>query len=76
MKIKRKNITNATLFEDVPAGTVFKDEEETVYMKLDFCYKNPSAVLYNAVDLENGSLVYFNDPNEEVEVLENAVLTY
>lgn len=76
MKIERGNTNNIISFESVSMGTVFKDEEGTVYMKLDSCYKNSSAVLYNAVDLENGSLVYFNDPNEKVEIFENAVLTY
>lgn len=76
MRIERGNTNNIISFENVSMGTVFKDEEGTVYMKLDSCYKNSSTVLYNAVGLENGSLVYFNDPNEKVEIFENAVLTY
>lgn len=35
-----------------------------------------SGIRYNAIILETGCLIYFNDPNEEVEVLKNAVLTY
>lgn len=73
MKIEKKPITR---FKDIPSGAIFKDAEDTIYMKLDACYKHASIVLYNAVVLENGSLVYFDDQNEKVEILENAVLTY
>lgn len=73
MKIEKKS---TTCFKDIPAGAVFRDTESTVYMKLDACYKHASIVLYNTVVLENGSLVYFDDQNEKVEILENAVLTY
>ncbi len=77
MKIEEKPpIVNISLFEDVPRGTVFKDEEGTIYMKLDSGYKSPDLVgLYNAVDLKYGILICFNDPNEEVEILKNAILT-
>lgn len=73
MKIKKEPVTR---FKDIPVGAVFRDTKNTVYMKLDACYKHASIALYNAVVLENGSLVYFDDQNEKVEILENAVLTY
>lgn len=76
MKIKKESAANVILFEDVPSGTVFKDGEENICMKLESCYMSISGVRYNAVILGNGGLIYFNDPNEEVEVLKNAVLTY
>lgn len=76
MKIEKKSADNIILFEDVPIGTVFKDDEGGIYMKLDSCYMSVSGIRFNAVILGNGSPVYFNDPKEEVEVLENAVLTY
>lgn len=73
MKINKKS---TTYFKNVPAGAVFRDIEGTIYMKLDVCYKNASVVLYNAVILENGSLTYIEDRENDIEVLENAVLTY
>ena len=76
MKIKKKPADNVILFEDVPVGIVFKDEAGDIYMKLDSCYKNNPTRLFNAVGLGDGRLAFFNDPNEEVEILENAVLTY
>lgn len=76
MRIRKASAANVILFEDVPAGTVFKDEEENICMKLESCYLSISGTRYNAVILGNGGLVYFNDPNEEVEVLKDAVLTY
>ena len=76
MKIRKESAANIILFEDVPGGTVFKDEEENICMKLESCYMSISGVRYNAVILGNGGLIYFNDPNEEVEILKNAVLTY
>lgn len=76
MKIRKESAANIILFEDAPGGTVFKDEEENICMRLDACYISVSGVRYNAVILGNGGLIYFNDPNEEVEVLKNAVLTY
>ena len=77
MKIRKESAANVILFEDVPGGTVFKDEEENICMKLESCYMmSASGIRYNAIILEAGCLIYFNDPNEEVEVLKNAVLTY
>lgn len=74
MKINKK--FNTTTFRDVRPGAVFQDTEGTVYMKLDTCYKFASVTLYNAVVLENGSLVYFADETEKVEVLDDAILNY
>lgn len=76
MKLEKRSNANLVPFKNVPAGAVFRDTENTVYMKLDACYKHASIVLYNAVVLENGSLVYFDDQNEKVEVLDDAILTY
>lgn len=77
MKIKKGSAANVILFEDVPGGTVFKDEGGTFYMKLDSGYKSPGLIgLYNAVNLKYGTLIRFCDPNEEVEILKDAVLTY
>lgn len=79
MKIRKESTDNTISFEDVSTGTVFKDEQGCIYMKLASCYKFSPEDLgtqYNVVFLKNGSLVYFNDPKEKVEVLENAVLTY
>lgn len=75
MKIEKKNFKNIVSFENVPKGTVFKDENETIYMRLDSFYRTGS-VGYDAVVLENGSLVFFGNRDEKVEVLKDAVLTY
>lgn len=75
MRIEKKNLKNIVSFENVPKGTVFKDENETIYMRLDSFYRTGS-VGYDAVVLENGSLVFFGNRDEKVEVLKDAVLTY
>lgn len=75
MRIEKKNFKNIVSFENVPKGTVFKDENETIYMRLDSFYRTGS-VGYDAVALENGSLVFFGNRDEKVEVLKDAVLTY
>jgi len=73
MKINKKSTTR---FKDISAGAVFRDTKGTVYMKLDCCYKHASIILYNTINLENGSLTYIDDQEENVEVLDDAVLTY
>lgn len=73
MKLEKRSTTR---FKDIPAGTVFRDTKGTICMKLDACYKHASIILYNTVILENGSLTYIDDQEEDVEVLEDAVLTY
>ena len=81
MKINKKSTTR---FKDIPAGTVFRDTKGTIFrdtkgaicMKLDTCYKHASIILYNTIILENGSLTYIDDQEEDIEVLEDAVLTY
>lgn len=73
MKINKKSTTR---FKDISAGTVFRDTKGTIYMKLDCCYKHASIILYNTINLENGSLTYIDDQEENVEVLDDAVLTY
>ena len=75
MKIVKENFKNIVSFENVPRGAVFEDEQGTIYMKLDSSYKAGS-VGYDAVVLENGSLVFFGNRDEKVEVLKDAVLTY
>ena len=77
MRIEKKDSKNIVTFKDVPKGSAFKDEDGTVYMKLDYRYKVGLAAQYDSVLIENGSLVSFGDRNEEVvEILENAVLMY
>lgn len=74
MKIEKKYVANIIPFGDVPEGTVFKDKYEAVCMKVAGNYEK-SVLSRNAIDLETGSL-YLYDDTDEVEVLENAVLTY
>lgn len=77
MRIEKKDSKNIVTFKDVPKGSAFKDEDGTVYMKLDYSYKVGLAAQYDSVLIENGSLVSFGDRDEEVvEILENAVLMY
>lgn len=74
MKIEKKSVANVVPFENLFEGTVFKDENGAVCMK--FAGNYGKAVLSrNAINLETGSL-YLYDDADEVEVLENAVLTY
>lgn len=74
MKIEKKSVANIIPFGDVLEGVVFKDEYGAVCMKVAGNYEK--SILYrNAIDLGKGSLYFYND-DEEVEVLENAVLTY
>ena len=75
MRIEKKNFKNIVSFENVPGGAVFEDEQGTIYMRLDSFYRTGS-VGYDAVVLENGSLVFFGNRDEKVEVLKDAVLTY
>lgn len=74
MKIEKKSVANIIPFGDVPEGTVFKDKDKCVCMKVADNYIK-SILSRNAIDLVTGTL-YFYDDTEEVEVLENAVLTY
>lgn len=74
MKIEKKSVANIIPFGDVPEGAVFKDKYEAVCMKVAGNYEK-SVLSRNAINLETGSL-YLYDDTEEVEVLENAVLTY
>ena len=77
MRIEKKNSKNIVTFKDVPKGSIFKDEDGTVYMKLDYSYKVGLAAQYDSALIENGSLVSFGDRNEEaVEILPDAVLMY
>jgi len=70
MKIEKK--FNTTTFKDVLPGAVFRDADGTIYLKFDDYYYKYA---YNAIALDNGSLVNFND-NEKVEILKDAILTY
>lgn len=72
MKIEKKNPKKIVAFENVLAGTVFKGATGMICMKLEAEYEE---LPRNAVNLNSGSL-YLYDDKEEVEVLENAVLTY
>lgn len=74
MKIEKKSVANIIPFGDVPEGTVFKDKNEAVCMKVAGNY-GKSILSRNAIDLETGSL-YLYDDKEEVEILKDAVLTY
>lgn len=72
MKIEKKSVPNIIPFGDVLAGTVFKGATGMICMKLEAEYEE---LPRNAVNLNSGSL-YLYDDKEEVEVLEDAVLTY
>ena len=80
MRIMKENHKNTVTFGDIPAGTVFKSKDETackgedgiICMKLEAEYEE---LPRNAVNLSSGSL-YLYDEKEEVEILEDAVLTY
>lgn len=72
MKIEKKSVANVVPFENLFEGTVFKDENGAVCMKFEAEYEE---LPRNAINLETGSL-YLYDDADEVEVLENAVLTY
>ena len=74
MKIEKKSVANIIPFRDVLEGTVFKDKDEVVCMKVADSY-GKYVMSCNAINLETGNL-YLYDDAEEVEVLENAVLTY
>lgn len=74
MKIEKKYVANIIPFGDVPEGTAFKDKYETVCMKVAGNYEK-SVLSRNAIDLETGSFYLYED-DEEVEILEDAVLTY
>ena len=74
MKIEKKSVANIIPFRDVPEGTVFEDKNEAVCMKVAGSYGR-YVMSRNAINLETGNL-YLYDDTEEVEVLENAVLTY
>lgn len=74
MKIEKKSVANIIPFGDVPEGTVFKDKYEVVCMKVAGNYEK-SVLSRNAIDLGTGSL-YLYENDEEVEILEDAVLTY
>ena len=60
------NRTNATtMFKDIAEGDVFFcPETERVYMKCTYC--DVGEDIYNAIDLRDGHLVYF----EKVEEIE------
>lgn len=72
MKIEKKSVANIIPFGDVLEGIVFKDENGAVCMKFEAEY---GELPRNAINLETGSL-YLYDDKEEVEILEDAVLTY
>lgn len=74
MKIEKKDIVNTVPFEDVLAGVVFKDRNGAICMKFGKGY-DFSNVSPNAINLDTGSLYLYGE-EEEVEILENAVLTY
>lgn len=73
MRIERKSPDNIFHFRDLSPGSVFKTRERSIYIKFDLKYGN--SLLRNAVDLETGCPVLF-DEDEEVEFLEKAILTY
>ena len=79
MKIERKNTINTVPFEDVLAGIVFKDSNGAICMKFgkgyDFSNVSSSNVSPNAINLDTGSLYLYGE-EEEVEILEDAVLIY
>lgn len=75
MKIEKKSVANVVPFEDVLEGVVFKDKNGAVCMKFEGNYQDNFDIHRNAINLDTGSL-YFYDYDEEVEILENAVLTY
>ena len=70
MKLEKRSVTNVISFDDVPEGTAFKDKNEAICMKVA-----GNVLCRNAINLETGSL-YFYDDKDEVEILEDAVLTY
>ena len=66
----RVNVTTA--FMDIEEGDVFfSPETEKVYMKCTYC--DVGEDLYNAINLHNGRLEYF-EKFEEIEIV-NAQLT-
>lgn len=73
MKIERKPDGKVISFAGVPVGAVFKGENGDICMVIDKSYAN--STYRNAVNLCTGTL-YCYDDNEEVEILENAVLAY
>ena len=76
MKIEKKSVANVIPFKDVLGGVVFKDKNGAVCMKFESNYQGKFDVIHrNAINLDTGSL-YFYDNDEEVEILEDAVLTY
>ena len=75
MKIEKKSVPNIIPFGDVLEGIVFKDENGAVCMKFESNYQGKFDICRNAINLETGSLYRYDDA-DEVEVLENAVLTY
>lgn len=74
MKIEKKNPKKVVAFGDVLAGTVFRDKNEAVCMKIAGTY-GQYILCRNAINLDTGSL-YSYDDDEEVEILEDAILTY
>ena len=76
MKIVR-NVHEETQFEDLHMGDVFiAADDNCVYMKTDEAYEYPDNrdCYYNAVNLDEGSLVKINDW-EKVFVPKNVTLT-
>lgn len=75
MKIEKKSLANVVPFENLFGGVVFKDKNGAVCMKFESNYQGKFDIRRNAINLDTGSL-YLYDDDEEVEVLEDAVLTY
>ena len=76
MKIIR-NVHEESQFEDLRMGDVFiAADDNCVYMKTDEAYEYPDNpdYYYNAVNLDEGSLVKINDW-EKVFVPKNVTLT-
>jgi hypothetical protein len=73
MKIKRHTNINATNFEYLSVGTVFRylddAEDNSLYMRIkDVKIEDGYNNIINAIDLENGDAMCFSDCNTVVVV--------
>ena len=68
MKITKREVTVTVSFETLEFGAVFR-YDDGVYMVIEEIDK------YNAVDLDDGQVVHFNEDDPVVE-LDNAELVY